>query len=129
MLGKTAFATTTAFLALGTLGSGVTVAHAGGSGIHRAEAPVGVLGKCPDRNSAKIPGALAVWEIRCKGKDWVVLDGRLKDTKKDGKCARLRLVAEEHTLYRKACGKGKVVDLNSMIAAKGNWLKVYLYTR
>ncbi|GAA1948235.1 hypothetical protein GCM10009837_87330 [Streptomyces durmitorensis] len=88
-----------------------------------------VMGACPDTgNEVTVPGGKAEWDITCeRGK--VHVRGHVKDTRMDGKCARVKATNPRNDEKRKksACGVGtdKSFDWN---LGKGSQAKVYLYT-
>ncbi|MEU0936356.1 MULTISPECIES: hypothetical protein [unclassified Embleya] len=53
-----------------------------------ASGPKAALGKCPETKDVHVNGAEAHWTVWCSG-NRVYVDGYVKDTKADGKCAEV----------------------------------------
>lgn len=85
---------------------------------------VSVLGRCPETKDVYINGAEAHWTVWCSGSR-VYVDGYVKDTKADGKCAEVYgSVGSVAVNSANACPKGnkKTFAWN----ASGNSVSLYL---
>ncbi|MFF0746773.1 hypothetical protein ACFYVL_40960 [Streptomyces sp. NPDC004111] len=84
------------------------------------------MGTCPVHANARVNGAIAAWSLKCHSPEYVSVNGNFKDTKADGKCARVKIVTAYVTKRHTACGKGKVERFSYLMAAKRGVVKVYL---
>ncbi|MGC4944945.1 hypothetical protein ACLQ2N_01835 [Streptomyces sp. DT224] len=89
---KTLSSTLSAVVLAGGLALGVAgPAHADGCGVTRAP---------------KISGATASWRVACPTGNSVRVTGWVEDTRMDGDCAIVRVVAGSTQKTKKACGSG-----------------------
>lgn len=81
---------------------------------------------CNDSMDSDVPGGLAHWEASCK-KGKITVTGWVKDTRTDGKCARVKAFIDQKWHYSdKACPSGDTDKFK--LTGPGNDAKVYLYT-
>ncbi|MFC8915029.1 hypothetical protein ACGF5F_33885 [Streptomyces sp. NPDC047821] len=88
----------------------------------------GAVARCPASFSPSTTGGEAAWTVQCVG-DKVVIDGWVKDTKADGKCAFVKAFAGftdgQSRKEAKACPK----DTRTKFAweARGTEVNAFLY--
>ncbi|MBD0345549.1 MAG: hypothetical protein ICV63_12155 [Coleofasciculus sp. Co-bin14] len=64
-------------------------------------------GTCGQKFDSKVNGGEASWSLHCSGTK-IIIDGWVKDTKADGKCAYVKAFANSQSMPQaKACPKGK----------------------
>ncbi|GAA2436381.1 hypothetical protein [Streptomyces lavendulocolor] len=90
--------------------------------------PAGTEAKCPARLSPSTTGGEAAWSIECVG-GRVVIDGWVRDTKADGKCAFVKAFAAftdgQSRKEAKACPKDSRTKFTW--EASGTEVNAYLY--
>lgn len=81
---------------------------------------------CSESLDADVPGGLAHWEASCDNGN-IYVKGWVKDTRSDGKCARVKAFIDNKWKYSsRACPSGDVDKFT--LSGDGNDAKVYLYT-
>lgn len=114
------------------LGAVATIATTAGlflltpiSPAHAAVQSPALLATCPDTFNVKVSGGEASWTVTCYGGK-VYVDGWVKDTAADGKCARVKsLIAGVWHYSAAACPNG---DRETFSWSKiGNSAQTYLY--
>jgi hypothetical protein len=117
---------------LAATGMGVTATQAqalGGLNETNPEGAVTIMGTCGSTFSPSVPGAQAYWEVQCFGGGYIRIAGWVKDTRSDGKCAKVKAIYEDGYSYFSpaACPNGNKRDFTSPIR-HGKNINAYLYT-
>ncbi len=109
------------------LGAAATIATTAGLFLLTPTSPAhaAVQANCPDTFNVKVSGGQASWTVTCYGGK-VYVNGWVKDTAADGKCARVKsLIAGEWHYSSPACPEGtmKTFDWSEV----GHSAQTYLY--
>lgn len=116
---------TAALLLAGGMSAGT--AAAAGTASEAVRGGQSVTGGCPDTgNEVSVPGGYAEWDITCEKKG-VMVRGWVKDTRADGKCARVTATNKGKTKRKSVCGWGDTKSF-SWNLGKGSGAKVRLST-
>lgn len=108
------------------LAGGVSAGTASAAGTAPADGP-SVTGGCPDTgNEVTVPGGYAEWDITCEKKR-VIVRGWVKDTRPDGKCARVTAKNKGKTRKKSVCGWGDTKSFGWNLG-RGSGAKVKLST-
>jgi hypothetical protein len=82
-------------------------------------------GTCGETFQPRVNGGEAAWSLYCYGGS-ITIDGWVKDTKKDGKCAWVKAFGGEQAMqHAKACPAGTVTHFEWTTG--GNEIRAYLY--
>ncbi|HZE42038.1 MAG TPA: hypothetical protein VE172_24850 [Stackebrandtia sp.] len=82
---------------------------------------------CTDSVNADVPGGLAHWTAKCSG-DEIVVQGWVKDTRIDGKCAQIKAFMDDKWHYSdKACPEDQVEHFK--FTDSGRTADVYLINK
>lgn len=101
-------------------------AVAGPATVAIAESAIEPRTGCSESMDSDVPGGLAHWEASCDNGN-ITVSGWVKDTRTDGKCARVKAFIDQKWEYSdKACPSGDVDKFK--LTGDGNDAKVYLYT-
>ncbi|QMW66604.1 hypothetical protein H4N58_01045 [Mumia sp. ZJ1417] len=82
---------------------------------------------CGNTRNVSVTGAQSHYTIWCSG-GYANIDGWVKDTKADGKCAVVKIQASGETFYSRACGNGQTEWFVGESATPTNTIKVWTYT-
>lgn len=118
------FRRTLAMVGIG-LGLALTASVGGLAQADPPNAPEVPGGRCPDWLHSSVPGGEATWNLRCSGSK-LYLDGWVKDTAADGKCARVTaIIGRSGERHAKACTAGTTTNFHW--SGEGNSAQVRLY--
>lgn len=88
-------------------------------------APITPKGTCGQTFQPRVNGGEAAWSLYCHGNK-IIIDGWVKDTKKDGKCAWVKAFGNGQSMpHAMACPKGKKTNFHW--EANGSDIWAYLY--